>query len=235
MKYHPTPFRMAITKKLHTIIAGEGVEERQASCTVGESVNSYSHYREQYHMYGCESGTVKKAEHRRIDAFELWYWRRLLRVPRTARSNQPMLNMHWKDWCWSWSSNSLATCYEELTHWKRPWCWEILKIGKQGNDRGWDSSMTSPTQWTWVWASSGRWWRTEKPGMLQSMGSQRVRHDWVPEKQPENSWSMNPTLEQIPKQAIIPKDTWTPKFSAAALIFIITRTWKQPRCLSTEE
>ena len=78
-------------------------------------------------MYGCESWTIKKAEHRRIDAFELWCWRRLLRVPWTARrSNQSMpvlksvLNIHWKDWCWSWNSNTLATWCEELTHWKRP-------------------------------------------------------------------------------------------------------------------
>ena len=76
-------------------------------------------------MYGCESWTIKKAEHRRIDAFELWCWRRLLRVPWTARrSNQSILNeinthIHWKDWCWSWSSNTLAIWCEELTQWKR--------------------------------------------------------------------------------------------------------------------
>ena len=94
-------------------------------------------------MYECESWTRKKAEHRRIDAFELWCWRRLLRVPWTARrSNQPILkeivlNIHWKDWCWSWSSNTLATWCEELTHWKRPWCCERLKAG-EGDNRGWD-------------------------------------------------------------------------------------------------
>ena len=81
-------------------------------------------------MYGCESCTIKKAECQRIDAFELWYWRRLLRVPWTARrSNQSILkksvlNIHWKDWCWSWKPNTLATWCEELTHLKRPWCWE---------------------------------------------------------------------------------------------------------------
>ena len=73
-------------------------------------------------MYGCESWTIKKAEHRRIDAFELWCWRRLFRVPWTARRcNQSILNIHWKDWCWSWNSNPLATWCEELTHLKRPW------------------------------------------------------------------------------------------------------------------
>ena len=95
-------------------------------------------------MYGCESWTIKKAERRRIDAFELWCWRRLLRVPWTARrSNQSILrksvlNIHWKDWCWSWNSNTLATWCEELTHWKRPWCWERLKAEGEGDDRGWD-------------------------------------------------------------------------------------------------
>ena len=70
---------------------------------------------------------------------------------------------------------------EELTHWKRPWCWERLKAGGEGDNRGWDGWMASLTQWTWVWASSGSWWRTEKPGVLQSMGSQRVGHDWATE------------------------------------------------------
>ena len=63
--------------------------------------------------------------------------------------------IHWKDWCWSWSTNTLATWCEELTHWKRPWCWERLKAGGEGDDRGWDGWMALPTQWTWVWASSG--------------------------------------------------------------------------------
>ena len=117
-------------------------------------------------MYGCENWTIKKAEHWRIDAFELWCWRRLLRVPWTARSsNQSILkeislNVHWKDWCWSWNSNTLATWCEELTHLKRPWYWERLKAGGEGDDKGWDDWMTSPTQWTWVWVNSGSWWWT---------------------------------------------------------------------------
>ena len=80
-----------------------------------------------------------------------------------------MLNIHWKDWCWSWHSNTLVTWCEESTHWKRPWCWERLKMGGEGDDRGWDGWMTSLNQWTWVWASSRRQWRTGKPGMLQSI------------------------------------------------------------------
>ena len=93
-------------------------------------------------MYGCESWTVKKAEHRRIDAFELWCWQRLLRVPWTARrSNQSILNEispehSLKDWYWSWNSNTLATWCEELTHWKRPWCLERLRAGGEEDNRG---------------------------------------------------------------------------------------------------
>ena len=96
-------------------------------------------------------------------------------------SRKSVLNIHWKDWCWSWSSNTLITWCEELTHWKRPWYWERLKVGGEGDNRGCDSWMASPTRWTWDWASFGSWWWMGKPGMLQSMGLQRVRHDWVTE------------------------------------------------------
>ena len=73
------------------------------------------------------------------------------------------------------------TWCEELAHWKRPWCWERLKAGEERDNRRWDSWMASPTRWIWVWASSGSWWWTGKPGVLQSMGSQRVRHHWATE------------------------------------------------------
>ena len=82
---------------------------------------------------------------------------------------------------WSWSSNTLANCCKELTHLKRPWCWERLKVAGERDNRGWDGWMESPTQWIWVWANSGSWWWTEKPGVLQSMGSQKVGHDWETE------------------------------------------------------
>ena len=75
----------------------------------------------------------------------------------------------------------MATWYQELTHWKRPWCWERMKAGGEGGERGWDGWMASLTRWTWVWASSRSWWWTGKPGMLQSMGSQRVGYDWTTE------------------------------------------------------
>ena len=136
-------------------------------------------------MYGYESWTIKKAECWRIDAFELWCWRRLLRVPWTARrSNQSILRksvLNWKDWCWSWNSNTLSTWCEELTHWKRLWCWERLKAGGEGDNRGWDGWITSLTQWTWVWVNSGSWRWTGRPGVLWFMGLQRVGHNWVTE------------------------------------------------------
>ena len=113
-------------------------------------------------MYRCESWTIKKAEHWRIDAFKLWCWRRLLRVPWTARrSNQSILKeidpeYSLKELMLSWSYNTWATCWEELTQWKRPWCQERLRAGGEGHDRRWDGYMTSSTQWTWVWAKSWR-------------------------------------------------------------------------------
>ena len=74
-----------------------------------------------------------------------------------------------------------ATSCEELTHLKRPWCWERLRAGGERDDRGWDDWMTSPTRWTWVWVDSGSWWWTGRPGMLRFMGSQRVGHNWATE------------------------------------------------------
>ena len=103
-------------------------------------------------MYGCENWTIKKAECWRIDAFELRCWRRPMRVLWTARrSNQSILKeispaYSWKDRCWSWNSNTLATWYEEQTHLKRPSCWERLKVGGEGDDRRWDGWMVSLTQ-----------------------------------------------------------------------------------------
>jgi len=129
----------------------------------------------------------RKAEHLRTDVFELWCWRRLLRVPWIARrSNQSILKeispeYSLEGWWWNWNSNTLATWCKELTHWKRPWCWERLKAGGEGDNRGWDDWIASLTRRTWVWASSGIWWWTGKPGVLQFMGSQRIRLDWVTE------------------------------------------------------
>ena len=96
----------------------------------------------------------------------------------------PLQEWQGLDWCRSWSSNTLATWCEEPTHWKRPWCWERLRAGGEGGNRGWDDWMASLTQWTWVWTNSGRRWRTRKPGVLQSVGWQRVGHSSVAKKTP---------------------------------------------------
>ena len=139
-------------------------------------------------IYGYESWTVKKAERRRIDAFELWCWRRLLRVPWTARiSNQSIL----KETSPGCSLEGLMLRLKlqyfghlmlgEVTHWKRLWIWEGLGARGEGDDRGWDGWMASPARWTWVWVNSGSWWWTGRPGVLQFMGSQRVVHDWATE------------------------------------------------------
>ena len=85
------------------------------------------------------------------------------------------------DWCWSWNTNTLATSCEELTHWKRPWCWEGLWAGAEGDDRGWDGWMASLTRWAWVWVNSRSCWWTRRPGMLWFKGLQRVGHDWATE------------------------------------------------------
>ena len=139
-------------------------------------------------MYGCESWTIKKAGCQRIDTFELWCWKRLLRVPWTARrSNHSIL----KEISPEYSLEGLMLEAEipilwlpdakNWLIWKNPGCWERLKAGGDGDDRGWDGWMASPTQWTWVWASSGSWCWTGKLGVLKSMGSQRVEYDWVTE------------------------------------------------------
>ena len=137
-------------------------------------------------VYGCESWTIKKGEPWRIDAFELWCWR-LLRVPWTARrSNQSILReispgCSLEGLMLKLKSNTLATWWRELTHLKRPWCWERLTAGGEGDDRGWYGWTASPTQWTWVWVDSGSWWWTGRSGVLWFMGSQRVGHNWATE------------------------------------------------------
>ena len=113
----------------------------------------------------------------------LWCWRRLLRVPWTARRTNQSI---WKEISPEYSLEGLTLklklqyfghLMQRTKHLKRPWFWETLKAGGEGDDRGWDGWMASLTRWIWVWASSTSWWRTGKPGVLQSMGSQRVGHD----------------------------------------------------------
>ena len=138
-------------------------------------------------MYGCESWAIKKAELWRIDAFELWCWRRLLRVPWTARrSNQFILKEISPEY--SLEGLMLKLKLQHFGHlmrrtdsFEKTLMLGKLKVGGEGDDRGWDGWMTSPTQWTWVWVGSGSWWWTGRPDVLQSMGSQKVVHDWVTE------------------------------------------------------
>ena len=116
-------------------------------------------------------------------------------------ARKSVLNIYWKNWCRSWSSNILATWCEELTHCKRPWCWKRLKAGGEGGDRGWDGWMALPSWWTWVWASAGSWWRTARSGVLQSMGLQRVGHDWMTEL----NWT---ELKLLPSKVIERLNNW---------------------------
>ena len=138
-------------------------------------------------MYGCESWTIKKAERQRTDAFQLRCWRRLLRVPWTARrSTQSILKEISPVYALERLILKLKLQYFGHLMWradslKRSWCWERLRAGGEGDDKGWDGWMASPTQWTWVWVDSGSWWWTGRPSVLQFMGLQRVRNDWVTE------------------------------------------------------
>ena len=115
------------------------------------------------------------------------------RVPWSARrSHQSILkeitlNTHWKDWCWGWSFNNLANWCKQLTRWKRPWCWERLKAKGEEGSRGWNDQIASLIRWTWTWANSRRQWGTGRPGALQSVGSQRVRHDLAIEQEQQHS------------------------------------------------
>ena len=105
-------------------------------------------------------------------------------------SRRSVLNIHWKDWRWSWNSNTLATWCKELTHWKRPWCWERLKAGGEGDYREWDCWMASLTQRTWVWASSKRWWRTWLSDWNESHSKPKALHLWpnhLPKAPPPNT------------------------------------------------
>ena len=128
-------------------------------------------------MYGCESWTIKKAEHRRIDTFQLWCWRRFWESsPLNSKEIKPVNPKGNQSWIFTGRTDAEAE--PDRKSWligKRLWCWERLKAGGEGDDRGWDGwhhqRMASPTRWTWVWASSGSWWWTGTPGVLQSMGS----------------------------------------------------------------
>ena len=157
--------------------------------------------------YGFSSGHLWMWE---LDGEESWapknrcFWSvvlvKTLESPLDCKEIQPVrpkkrsvLGVHWKDWCWSWNCNTLATWCKELTHWKRIWCWEGLGAGGAGDNRRWDGWMASLTRWTWVWVNSGSWWWTGRPGVLQFVGSQRVRHDWVTGL----NWTDDPSFDRF--------------------------------------
>ena len=138
-------------------------------------------------MYGCESWTIKKAEHRRIDAFQLWCWRRLLRVPCTARrSNQSILKEINPEYSLEGLMLKLKLQYfghlmqrkwGHLTHLKRPWCWEGLRAGGEGDNRGWDGWMASLTQRTWVCLS--KLWEMVKDREAWCAAVHRIAKSWT--------------------------------------------------------
>ena len=137
-------------------------------------------------IYRCESWTIKKAECQRIDAFELWCWRRLESPWTARRSNQSILKEISPEYSLEGLMLKLKLQYSGHLIWRTDSLEKTLMLGKtegkgRGDNRGWDGWMVSRTQLSWTWANSGRWWRTGKPGVLQSVGSQRVGHDWATE------------------------------------------------------
>ena len=142
--------------------------------------------------------------------------------PTSPSYSRWVLGAHWKDW----NSNTLATWCEELTHLKRPWCWERLREEGEEDDRGWNGWMASPTQWTWVWVDSRSWWWTGRPGMLWFMGSQRAGHNWATEL----NWTDPPFISQeidfliFPSRICLPDRCWFPELNE----------WCNPRNLLTE-
>ena len=146
------------------------------------------------------------------------------------RSNQSILNeispgCTLEGLMLSWNSSPLAISCEELTHWKRLWCWDGLGAGWKGDDRGWDGWMASLTWWTWVWVNSGSWWWTGRPGVLQFMGSQRVRHDWVTEV----NWTER--IHRFPGlghgQLLITKHSSLGELHGKLKILLLNNPWRQ--------
>ena len=163
-------------------------------------------------MCGCERWTIQKADRWRIDAFELWCWRRLLRIPWTTRRlNQSILkksslSVHWKDWCWSWSSNTLATWCREPTHWKRPWCWEKTEGRRiRGQERtGWLDGITDLMDVSLSklqeMVKDREDWRAAVHGVTKN------QHDWVTEEEEQQHLSydvktIRKALEKTPRNS----------------------------------
>ena len=145
-----------------------------------------------------------------------------------------VLNIHWKDWSWNWNSNTLATLCKELTYFKSPWCWERLKAGGEGDDRGWDGWMASLTRLTWVWVNFSSWWWTGRPGVLQSMELEIVRHNWGTEMNwtaaisflcmyLENKWKSMLLLFKLTQSCLTLRDSLTATCQASQY-FTISRS-----------
>ena len=176
---------------------------------------------------------------------KLWHWRRLLRVPWTERkSNQSILKdmqpwIHWRDWCWSWNSNTLATWCKESTHWKRPWCQDRLKAGGERGNRGWDGWLAS-TQWTWVWANSRRQrslacyspWVHKELDMTERLNNS---NNHMIQKSHYACVLILDIRNQYPKEmkGVSWRDTCILIFIVT--LFTIAKVWKQPKCLLTDE
>ena len=175
-------------------------------------------------MYGCESWTVKNAEHRGIDAFEVWCWRRLLRVPWTARrSKQPILKeispgISLEGMMLKLKLQYFGHLMRSVDSLEKTLMLGGVGAGGEGDNRGWDGWMPSLTQWTWVWVNSGSWRWTRRPGMLQSMGLQRVGHDWeseLNEPKKQYAWMLwcNFSLYSTPQKESkdwVPNIQWYP-------------------------
>ena len=172
-------------------------------------------------MYGCENWTIMKAERRSISwCFWTVVLEKTLESPLDFKEIQPVHPKRDQSWVFIgrtdveadipilWSPDN-----GQLTHLKRLWCWGRLKAGGDGDDKGRDGWMASVTQWTWVWAHSRRWWRTGKPGVLQSVGSQRVRH-WAT-KQLEGE-------DACGEQRLKPRKTWSRQGEDLSRIFDAT-------------
>ena len=139
-------------------------------------------------MYRCKSCTIKKAECWRIDAFELWCWR-TLESPLDCKEIKPVNPKGNQSWIFIGRTDVeaetpiLSSPDAKNSFLGKIWFWARLKAGGEGDDIGWDGWMVSPTRWTGVWENPRKEWRTEEPGMLQSLGSQRVGHEWATEQQ----------------------------------------------------
>ena len=146
-------------------------------------------------LYGCESWTIKKAERRRTVMLDFWtvVLEKTLESPLDYKEIKPVNHKGNQSWIFTGRTDAEAPIVwppdvkKRLT--EKPWCWVRLKAEGEGDKRGWDDWVVSQTRWIWVWASSGSWWRIGKPGVLQSMGSQRVGHDWVTELKNQNDIS----------------------------------------------